>query len=161
MSASSGISPTPETLSIVDELRKNNSKFLFALFKIDGTRIIPDVQWPASAEETKAIRSSDASLASEFKDTVWPAFVKAVEAADGPRFGVIDFAFNHPDGRVVRVLTSIGWCPDRGTPAKTKMTFASTKTAFEAKINIGKKYPANDSADLEYQTVYEFVSANK
>ena len=41
------------------------------------------------------------------------------------------------------------------------MTFASTKTAFESKINIGKKYQANDISDLEYQTVYEFVSANK
>jgi len=161
MSAGSGIQPTPETLAIVDELRKNNSKYLFALFKIDGTKVVPDVQYPETVEETRAIRSSDEALAKAFKDTVWPAFLSSVEAADGPRFGVIDFAFNHPDGRVVRVLTSVGWCPDRGVPAKTKMTFASTKTAFESKINIGKKYQANDIADLEYQTVYDFVAQNK
>jgi hypothetical protein len=35
---------------------------------------------------------------------------------------------------------SVGWCPDKGTPAKQKMIFGSTKTAFEQKINIGKKY---------------------
>ena len=157
----SGIQPTPEALTIVDELRKNNSKYLFALFKIDGTKVVPDVQYPETAEETKAIRSSDVEFAKSFKDTVWPAYVKAVEAADGPRFSVIDFAFPHPDGRIVRVLTSISWCPDKGVPAKTKMTFASTKTAFESKINIGKKYPANDISDLEYQAVYDFVSANK
>jgi hypothetical protein len=34
-------------------------------------------------------------------------------------------------------------------------TFASTKTAFEVKINIGKKYQANDESDLEYSTVFE------
>jgi len=92
---------------------------------------------------------------------VWPEFVKAIENADGPRFAVIDFAFVHADGRAVRVLTSIGWCPDRGVPAKLKMTFASTKTSFESKINIGKKYQANDINDLEYATVYEFIKANK
>jgi len=54
---------------------------------------------------------------------------------------------------------SVSWCPDKGTPARTKMTFASTKTAFENRINIGKKYGANDFADLEYSTVYEAVQA--
>lgn len=157
----SGIQPTSETLNIVDELRKNNSKYIFALFKIDNTTIVPDSQYPENADDTKAIRSSDDAYAKNFKDQVWPAFLAAMEKADGPRFSVIDFAFRHADGRVVRVLTSIGWCPDRGTSAKTKMTFASTKTAFEAKINIGKKYQANDVSDLEYQTVYDFVSLNK
>jgi len=161
MSQGSGIAPTPETLSIVDELRRNNSKYIFALFKIDGTKIVPDVQYPSTPEETKTIRSSDEAFAKNFKDQVWPAFLQAVEKADGPRFAVIDFAFNHADGRVVRVLTSIGWCPDKGVSAKTKMTFASTKTAFESKINIGKKYQANDVSDLEYPTVYEFVALNK
>jgi len=160
MSAGSGITPTSDTLAIVDELRRNQSKYIFGLFKIDGTKIIPDVQYPESADETKAIRSSDDAFAKNFKDKVWPAFLSAIDKADGPRFAVIDFAFNHPDGRVVRVLTSIGWCPDKSS-AKTKMTFASTKTAFESKINIGKKYQANDASDLEYQTVYDFVSQNK
>ena len=98
----------------MDELRKNHSKYLFALFKIDGTKVVPAQQYPETPEETKAIRTSDDAFAKAFKDTVWPAFVQAIEAADGPRFAVIDFAFNHPDGRVVRVLTSIGWCADKG-----------------------------------------------
>ena len=145
----------------MDELRKNQSRYFFALFKIEGTKIVPDTQYPATPEEAKAIRTSDDAFAKSFKDAVWPAFISAIEAADGPRFGVIDFAFHHPDGRVVRVLTSIGWCPDKGVSAKTKMTFASTKTSFESKINIGKKYQANDISDLEYNQVYEFVSLNK
>jgi len=158
MSAGSGISPTPETLSIVDELRRNQSKYIFALFKIDGTKVVPDYQYPESADETKSIRSSDENYAKNFKDQVWPAFLSSIEKADGPRFAVIDFAFVHPDGKAVRMLTSIGWCPDKGNSAKTKMTFASTKTSFEAKINIGKKYHANDISDLEYNTVYESLN---
>jgi len=161
MSAGSGIVPTQQTLAIVDELRKNQSKYLFALFKIDGNFVVPDVTFPEDPEETKKLRGTDESFAKNFQSQVWPHFLSAIEKTDGPRFGIIDFAFTHPDGRVVRVLTSIGWCPDKGVSAKLKMTFASTKTAFEAKINIGKKYPANDLSDLEYQTVYEFVSANK
>jgi len=161
MSAASGILPTSQTLGIVDELRKNQSRYFFALFKIEGQSIVPDVQYPASLEEAKAIRTDDQTFAKKFETEVWPAFVKAIEGADGPRFGVIDFAFIHSDGRSVRVLTSIGWCPDRGVPAKLKMTFASTKTSFESKINIGKKYQANDISDLEYSTVYDFVKANK
>ena len=105
--------------------------------------MVPDRQYPESAEETKAIRTSDDAFAKAFKDTVWPAFISAIESSDGPRFAVIDFAFIHSDGRVVRVLTSIGWCPDKGVPAKTKMTFASTKTAFESKINIGTTSAVN------------------
>jgi len=161
MSAASGILPTQQTLAIVDELRKNQSKYIFALFKIDGNTIIPDGQWPSNPDETKAIRGSDDTFAKNFSTSVWPHFLNAIEQTDGPRFAVIDFAFVHPDGRVVRVMTSIGWCPDKGVSAKQKMTFASTKTAFESKINIGKKYQANDLSDLEYQTVYDFVSANK
>lgn len=75
----------------------------------------------------------------------------------GPRFAVIDFSYKTKDDRVQRTLMSIGWCPDKGTPAREKMTFASTKTAFENKLNIGKKYQANDESDLEYDAVYEVL----
>ena len=33
----------------------------------------------------------------------------------------------------MKSLVSVGWCPDKGTPPKLKMTFASTKTAFEVR----------------------------
>jgi hypothetical protein len=70
---------------------------------------------------------------------VWPEFVKTLVNADGPRFAVIDFHYTTKDGRIQRSLVSVGWCPDKGTPAKQKMVFGSTKTGFEQKINIGKK----------------------
>ncbi len=142
----SGIAPTSETLAIIDELRKNNSKFVYGLFKVDKNSIIPDQQ-------------HEAKSGVEFQD-VWKSFVSTLENC-GPRFAVIDFSYKSKDDRQVRTLVSIGWCPDKGVPAKEKMTFASTKTAFEAKIDIGKKYQANDASDLEYQTVLEFVSQGK
>jgi len=161
MAAASGIQPSQETLNTIEELRKNQSRFLYALFKIEGDRVVPDKSYPSSLEEAKAIRQDDATYAKNFDKTVWPLFVKDLEGSDGPRFAVIDFAFTHPDGRAVRTLTSISYCPDKGVPLKLKMMFASTKGSFEAKINIGKKYQANDASALEYETVLEVLRANK
>jgi len=157
MSAGSGILPTAETLQIVDELRKNNSRYVYGLFKVEGNQVNPDHQGPLSKYKT----GSDQDYAENYKTRVWPDIVRALENAGGPRFAVFDFAFISGEGRIVRTLVSLGWCPDKGVTAKEKMTFASTKTAFEAKINIGKKYAANDSSDLEYDTVHAFVSAGK
>lgn len=161
MSSGSGIPPTHETLALVDELRKNNSKYVFALFKIEGNQVIPDVAWPSSDDDQKLIavlkKEGDAAVARAFEKSIWPAFLSAIEQANGPRFVVIDFSHLSADGRTIRTLTSIGYCPDKGTSAKSKMAFASTKTSFEAKINIGKKYPANDLSDLEYPLVYDAI----
>jgi len=99
----------------------------------------------------------DQAIAQQFEKTIWPQFVKTLTSANGPRFAVIDFTYSTKDGRIQKTLVSVGWCPDKGTPAKQKMTFASTKTSFEVKINIGKKYQANDESDLEYATVFESI----
>jgi len=160
MSAGSGILPSAETLAAVDELRKNNSKYVFALFKVEGQAVVPAAQFPANDADKAAIsglKASDSAFAKGFEKTIWPLFLKAVEHADGPRFAVIDFAYPSKDDRAVRTLTIISYCSDK-VAAKAKMTFASTKTAFEAKVNIGKKYQASDMSDLEYGTVFEAIS---
>jgi len=159
MSAGSGIMPTSETLTLIDDLRKNNSKYLFATFKVSGTTIIPDYSFSTDdRKEFASLKASgDEAVAKAFKTTLWPQFIELLTAADGPRFSVIDFYSINKEGRILRNLVSIGWCSDKN-PAKVKMTFASTKTAFEAKINIGKKWQANDQSDLEYDTVYEAIS---
>src|SRR4051812_20431159 len=77
----------------------------------------------------------------------------------GPRYGLIDFAYATDDGRIVKNLAIISVCFDRTTPAKTKMVFASTKTALEMKFNIGKKYTANDPSELEYDTVFDYIKS--
>ena len=85
----SGISPNQETLAQVEELRKNNSKYFFATFKVDGVEIVPDVQY--GNPEVKAL--TEGALTDAFKSTVWPEFVKTLTTANGPRFGVIDFSY--------------------------------------------------------------------
>jgi len=153
MSAGSGILPNQETINQVDELRKNNSKFFFATFKVEGVSIVPDKTY--SNADLKS--QGDAAVAAGFEKQIWPEFVKTLVGSDGPRFAVIDFTYTTKDGRIQKSLVSVGWCPDKGTPAKLKMTFASTKTTFETKINIGKKYQANDESDLEYASVFESI----
>jgi len=163
MSAGSGILPNAATLALVDDLRKNSTKLVFALFRVEGIEVVPDSQFPSSGEDQSKVAGfkagGDENYAKNFQTTVWPLFVKAIENSTGPRFAVVDFAYTTGEGRIIRQLVSVSWCPDKGTPARTKMTFASTKTAFENRINIGKKYGANDFADLEYSTVYEAVQA--
>jgi len=160
MSAGSGISPSNESLQIVDDLRKHNTKLIYALFKIQGVEVVPDVIYPSTEEEIQEaaeLKKSDATYAQQFKSTVYPKFIQAIEAAGGPRYGLIDFAYTPDDGRIVKNLAIISVCYDKNTPAKTKMVFASTKTALEMKFNIGKKYTANDPSDLEYGTVFEAI----
>jgi len=162
MSAGSGIAPSTESLQIVDELRRHNTKLVFALFKIQGIEVVPDVVYPTTEDEVaevQQLKKSDAEYASQFKSTVYPKFIKAIEAADGPRYGLIDFAYPTDDGRIVKNLAIISVCFDRTTPAKTKMVFASTKTALEMKFNIGKKYTANDPSELEYNTVFDYIKS--
>jgi len=126
---------------------------------------LPDLQFPSADADVKLIAElkskGDAAVAAAFEKTIWPKFISAVEGAGGPRFAIVDFALVVGEGRITRTLTSISWCPDKGVTAKQKMTFASTRTAFEAKINIGKKYPANDLSDLEYSAVKDAVGSGK
>jgi len=161
MSAGSGIVPNAASLALVEELRKNNSKYFFALFKVQGTEVVPDSTYPSNDNEFKDFlgeKKNEENYAKTFKTKYWPLFTKSIEQADGPRFAVLDFAYVTKEGRVIRNLVSIGWCADKGTSARVKMTFASTKTSFEAKINVGKKYQANDYSDLEHDTVLEKIA---
>jgi len=164
MSAGSGITPNAATLTLVDELRRNNTKLVYALFKVEGTEVVPDIQYPANDSEAKDAatdkKAGDNAYADLFKTKYWTKFVGAVENAGGPRFGVIDFTFVTNEGRIVKNLVSVSYCPDKGTTAKLKMTFASTKTAFETKINVGKKYQANDISDLEFDQVFEYLKTH-
>lgn len=164
MSAGSGITPSAATLALVDELRKNNSKYVFGLFKVQGTEVVPDTVYPANDDDAKLVagfkKAGDVEYAAQFKSTVWNKFVGALEKADGPRFCVIDFNYVTAEGRIVKQLVVVSFCSDKGTAARVKMAFASTKTAFETKINVGKKYQANDIADLEFDQVFEYIKSH-
>jgi len=57
--------------------------------------------------------------------------VQTLTSADGPRFAVIDFVYTTKDGRIQKTLVSVGWCPDKGTPAKQKMVSEKEEKAGE------------------------------
>jgi len=156
MSAGSGIVPSSETLALVEELRKKSSKFRFATFKIDKTAVVPDRKFPDSESEHQicaTYAATDEALATNFELQIYPHLLSSFEKADGPRFAVVDFAFYNKEGSIKKILAVISFCNDKTSPARVKMTFASTRTAFENKINIGKKYGANDFSELEFSTV--------
>jgi len=160
MSAGSGIAPNSETLSVVEELRKKSSKFRFATFKIVGTNVVPDRLYPSTESEISevaAYTTNDQLLAENFQAKIWPVVMRTMESAEGPRFCIVDFAFINKEGSIKKILACISFCSDK-QPARVKMTFSSTRTAFENKVNIGKKYGANDIAELEYATVKESLS---
>jgi len=164
MSAGSGIAPNSATLALVEELRRNNSKYVFGLFKVVGTEVVPDTQFPNNDDEAKLVagykKAGDVDYAAQFKTTIWNKFLSAIEKADGPRFCVIDFNYVTTEGRIVKQLVVVSFCSDKGTSARIKMAFASTKTAFETKINVGKKYQANDIADLGFEQVFEYIKSH-
>jgi len=156
MSAGSGIAPNAETLALVEELRKKSSKYRFATFKIEKTSVVIDRKFPESSDELATCSryaSTDEELAKNFESHIWPAFLNSLETADGPRFGVVDFAFVNKEGSIKKILAVISYCNDKTATARVKMTFASTRTSFENKINIGKKYSANDFSELEFDAV--------
>lgn len=147
----SGIAPSVETLESIEGLRSNKSVVFFATFKIDDEcrNIVPDVEY--TDEDLKG--AGESACIDEFESRVWPHLVSTLVAAEGPRYAVVDFHYRTADVRAQRSLISLGWCP-RGATAKAKMIFAATKTAFEQKIDISRKYQANDEAALEYKEVY-------
>ena len=70
----------------MDEIRKHNTKLVYALFKIQGIEVVPDTVYPSTAEEQQEVaelKKSDAGYAAAFKTHVYPKFLKAIESADG------------------------------------------------------------------------------
>jgi len=98
------------------------------------------------------IAVTDEQCAKNFEGKIWPRFVSAFEKADGPRFGIVDFAFINKEGSIKKILIIVSWCSDK-IGARVKMTFASTRTSFENKVNIGRKFGCNDISELEYNNV--------
>jgi len=160
MSAGSGIAPSAETLSVVEELRKKSSKYRFATFKISGTSVVPCRKYPENEDEVKyvnAFGSTDQGLAENFEKMIWPKVLEAISNPLEPRFIVVDFAFMNSEGSIKKILAVLSYCSDK-CPARVKMMFASTRTAFENKINIGKKYGANDLSEMEYKSVKDALA---
>ncbi|OAA52394.1 cofilin/tropomyosin-type actin-binding protein [Beauveria brongniartii RCEF 3172] len=77
----------------------------------------------------------------------------------GPRYAVYDFEYNLATGDGVRnKIVFIAWSPD-DAGVQPKMIYASSKEALKRSMNgIASELQANDSDDIEYDTIIKTVS---
>jgi hypothetical protein len=77
----------------------------------------------------------------------------------GPRYAVYDFEYNLASGDGIRnKITFIAWSPD-DAGIQPKMIYASSKEALKRTLTgIAHEHQANDSDDIEYDTILKNVS---
>ncbi|KAF4126435.1 cofilin [Geosmithia morbida] len=84
---------------------------------------------------------------------------KSGTVGKGPRYAVYDFEYNLASGDGVRnKITFIAWSPD-DAGVQPKMIYASSKEALKRSLTgIATELQANDSEDIEYDTILKVVS---
>ncbi|KAK2605947.1 cofilin [Conoideocrella luteorostrata] len=77
----------------------------------------------------------------------------------GPRYAVYDFEYNLASGDGIRnKITFIAWSPD-DAGVHPKMIYASSKEALKRSLTgIAHELQANDSDDIEYDSIVKTVS---
>ncbi|KAH8205501.1 hypothetical protein TruAng_000407 [Truncatella angustata] len=77
----------------------------------------------------------------------------------GPRYAVYDFEYQLASGEGSRnKITFIAWSPD-DAGVMAKMVYASSKDALKRALNgIATEIQANDSDDIEYDSILKTVS---
>jgi len=145
----SGVSISPECISKFNEL-KLNKKIKYIVYKLsdDYKEIVveetsEDGDWEAFRE--KLINAQSKS--------------KTGKVGKGPRYAVYDFNYELASGEGSRSkITFIAWSPD-DAGIQPKMVYASSKDALKRALNgIATEFQANDTDDIEYQSVLAKVS---
>ncbi|KAJ3416827.1 hypothetical protein HDV05_008412 [Chytridiales sp. JEL 0842] len=77
-----------------------------------------------------------------------------------PRYLVISYKFNHPDGRVSYPLIGINYMPS-STSDKNRMLYSSTKTLFFQKADVHKVFDLNDIDELKEDWLNDMLSKKK
>jgi hypothetical protein len=72
---------------------------------------------------------------------------------DEPRFIVFDFADLRPDGRQIKKLVLIKWCPDAVTFRIKPVIGATYQTLKDKLTGLGKDIQASDKGDLAYEAI--------
>lgn len=145
----SGVSISPECISKFNEL-KLNKKIKYIIYKL--------------SDDLKEIVVEESS-----QDGDWEGFREKLIAAQtknkmgklgkGPRYAVYDFNYDLASGEGSRSkITFIAWSPD-DAGIQPKMIYASSKDALKRALNgIATEFQANDTDDIEYQSVLARVS---
>jgi len=130
---------------------KLNKKYKYVIYKLsdDNKEIVV---------ETTGTPDDDYE---SFREALINAKTKSKSGAvgKGPRYAVYDFEYQLASGEGTRSkITFIAWSPD-DAGIMAKMVYASSKEALKRALNgIATELQANDTDDIEYDTVIRVVS---
>jgi len=142
----SGIDISEELLGLFEEVKLRH-KHKFIIFSLKqtgkvGTKITFD--WSI---DTKADPVADAENKAAFE-----AMLKELPSDDA-RFVVFDFADTKADGRQIKKLVLIKWCPDSVSFRVKPVVGATYQTLKEKLTGLGKDIQASDASDLAYEAI--------
>ncbi|KAK4205624.1 hypothetical protein QBC40DRAFT_270525 [Triangularia verruculosa] len=146
----SGATVSEECVTAYNEL-KLSKKYKYVIFKLsdDNKEIVVDSTSESGPEYD------------DFREKLINAKTKSKTGAvgKGPRYAVYDFEYNLASGEGVRnKITFIAWSPD-DAGIMAKMVYASSKEALKRALpGIATEVQANDSDDIEYDTLVKTVS---
>ncbi|KAH6645973.1 cofilin [Truncatella angustata] len=145
----SGATVSQDCINAFNDL-KLQKKFKYIIYKL--------------SENNSEIVVEDASTNGD-----WEAFREKLISAQhksktgavgkGPRYAVYDFEYQLASGEGSRnKITFIAWSPD-DAGVMAKMVYASSKDALKRALNgIATEIQANDSDDIEYDSILKTVS---
>jgi cofilin len=146
----SGATVNQECVTAYNDL-KLNKKYKYIIFKLsdDNKEIV--------VEST----SEDGPEYEDFRNKLISAEVKTKTGAvsKGPRYAVYDIQYELASGEGIRnKITFIAWSPD-DAGIKPKMVYASSKDALKrALTGLAHELQANDTDDIEWDTLVKTVS---
>ncbi|KAL2110271.1 hypothetical protein VUR80DRAFT_1381 [Thermomyces stellatus] len=148
----SGATVAQECITAYNDL-KLNKKYKFIIFKL--------------SDDNKQIVVEDASDEGDwevFREKLMNATTKSKTGAvgKGPRYAVYDFEYTLSTGEGTRnKITFIAWSPD-DAGIQAKMIYASSKEALKRSLTgLAAELQANDSDDIEYDSILKTVSKGK
>eukprot|EP00353_Schmidingerella_taraikaensis_P008670 CAMPEP_0185580298 /NCGR_PEP_ID=MMETSP0434-20130131/16056_1 /TAXON_ID=626734 ORGANISM="Favella taraikaensis, Strain Fe Narragansett Bay" /NCGR_SAMPLE_ID=MMETSP0434 /ASSEMBLY_ACC=CAM_ASM_000379 /LENGTH=147 /DNA_ID=CAMNT_0028198523 /DNA_START=27 /DNA_END=470 /DNA_ORIENTATION=+ len=146
----SGISVSDELLELYEQvkLRDAHKYILFSLKKQDDAGRTFD--W---AIDHRADKDTDIGN----NKTHWDAMVSSLPE-DSAMFVVFDFTFNKADGRLVKKLLLIKWCPDT-VHFRVKPVIGATYQTLKDKLTgIAADVQCVDTDDLEYEAIQKLLA---
>ncbi|KAH6955179.1 hypothetical protein DER45DRAFT_572263 [Fusarium avenaceum] len=129
---------------------KLNKKYKYIVYKLSD-----------DYKEIVVEHASESKDYDEFREKLINATSKSRSGAvgKGPRYAVYDFEYSLASGDGIRnKITFIAWSPD-DAGIQPKMIYASSKEALKRTLTgIAHEHQANDSDDIEYDTILKNVS---
>jgi len=145
----SGATVSQDCITAYNDL-KLSKKYKFIIFKLsdDNKEIV--VEEASADKDWETFREKMISATSKNK---------MGKVGKGPRYAVYDFEYSLASGEGDRnKITFLAWSPDDAS-IHAKMVYAASKEALKRSLNgIATELQANDSDDIEYETVLKTIS---